>query len=154
MNGLLENLLFSLGGLLVAVIAYFVREYITSSKAKTDAQEHEIRGILTQIQALHLTIADVSMQMREALSKLDRHWVEIHLKTDSKIDLLSQLVNQYNKDAAKLEGRLEEHMMLLSSQISTNRNLSDKLHRIFEYIDAKERASDSAIKETDPSADV
>ena len=94
------------------------------------------------------------MQMREALSKLDRHWVEIHLKTDSKIDLLSQLVNQYNKDAAKLEGRLEEHMMLLSSQISTNRNLSDKLHRIFEYIDAKERASDSAIKETDPTPSV
>jgi len=152
MSDLLENLLFSLGGLMVAVISYFVKEHFSESKAKTAAHEKLIEDLKGHIQTINIQIISTTGETRESLSTLDRRWSEIYLKSDSKIDMLAQLVNQYHKDAAKLEGRLEEHMLLLSSQISTNRNLSDKLHRIFEYIDAKERASDSAIKESAPSS--
>lgn len=123
--------------LILAVSSYFIKEYLSSLQTRLALASKELAEF--RIAA----IAAVN-SVKSELQTFDRKWSEVHIREGAKFDALSTQVNSYNKDMSKLEGRLEEHMQLLASQISTNRAINDKLVRIFGYIDAKERATDAA----------
>jgi len=123
--------------IILAVSSYFIKEYLSSLQTRLAAASKELAEF--RIAA----IAAVN-NVKSELQAFDRKWSETHIREGARFDALSAQVNSHNKDMAKLEGRLEEHMQLLASQISTNRAINDKLVRIFGYIDAKERATDAA----------
>jgi len=152
-NPLMEKIGTAVIGMLIAVAAYFIKEFLSSGKQALSKQDNATAALTKQMHEfteefseLRLkivsTISSLELQIKESLNLLDKNTSAQLAKHDNKIDLLATGTLQYNKDLAKLEGRLDEHMGLISSQISTTRNFSDKFTRLFEFVDAKARATD------------
>lgn len=144
----IEKIIIGGGGFLVAMVlgiaAYFIREFLGDHKTRTNSNSSELKALTKELHEFKTAVANAVNGVRAELQSFDRKWSEQHIRDAAKFDNLSQTVMTYSKDVTKLEGRIEEHMGLLSNQISMNRAIHDKLLKLFEYIDVKERATDAA----------
>lgn len=150
----LEKLIFSGGGFLIAAVlgiaAYFIKEYLGDNKSRVNATTSDVKALTRELHEFKVAVANAVSSLKTEIQVFDRKWSEQHIKDGARFDQLSMLVTTYAKDIAKLEGRIEEHMGLLSSQISMNRAIHDKLLKLFEYVDVKERATDAAKRRAHP----
>lgn len=66
--------------------------------------------------------------------------------TKGDLELIKNDLRHYATDVAKLDGKIENQLNLVSTHISTIGHISRQMNRIFEYIDAPKRTTDIADK--------
>lgn len=153
-----QKALFAFGGALFALVIFFLKDHFSSNKdahkgtsAKVEAEKEKRTELEKDMIRLRGEAAkaweNLRVDLAKQLAEMDKRWSDAFNQMAIKTELLAGELRSYTKDVTKLEGAVTQHMGLLSSQIADNRALGDMVKRLFDYVDAKERATDKAVRE-------
>ena len=136
----------------IGLIFFFVKSYFKRNEAEVTLNRKEIKETLEKLTTFQQKTAEsyskVYSKVSETTSalgaKIDFLTQQLEYyknSTEVAMNQLKETVAQANKEAAKMEGRLDEHIDMIAKFIGTIGHLTRQMDAVFKYVDAP-RATD------------
>lgn len=143
--------------LVVTVLGIWIKGYFQGRKervteTKSDLEKHkdkvdsEIKELSKFMHEFKEEVSKSYYNLKEMIGKIEIQQSEERAELRTRIEVLGQQQQHYSESVVELKGRVDQQMDLVSSHISTLGHMSRQLERIFQFIDAPKRATDTAME--------
>ena len=120
---------------LVALLFWFVKKYFEKTEKESDGFKRENKELADKIDRIHEDIENLYSKVTARIDDSNKGICE-------RMQNLSDTIHQSGKETAKIEGRLDEHINMISSFISTIGHMGRQIDALFKYVDGNNRATD------------
>jgi len=142
-----DTLVYTIGGGVltgaVGMLFFFVKRYFSRSEEDLKKNRDDIAKMLCEVSTYRVGMSESHAQIKATCDGISTALSDIYKKTshnDAKTTDLS-------KDLARMEGRLDEHLSMLSNYIQAISHMTKQVNALFKYVDADKRATDIQRKE-------
>lgn len=131
---------------LFGIIGYLLKVIWREKKARIRAQASEITKISAALSSFKDDLVKSICGLESKLAEVEKHHIKQYAKLESKVDVLATSVQHHQGSVSELKGRVDDQLNLVSSHIHTLGHMSRQMEKIFEFIDAPKRATDTAAQ--------